>query len=101
MEKMKDCSRCKFCEKDYYYNDELGDEFPLYACEKGNDTVLDFECKDFEEYKPKPYKEKDTECDKCEYLSECKSKGNYIDCTTVNDKRSHILCSKENCKKRG
>lgn len=99
---MKDCSRCKFCEKDYYYDDELGEELVALYCEKEHDTDdLDFECKDFEEYKPKSYKEKDTECDKCKYLRECKSKGNCIDCTTVDDKRRHFLCSKENCRKIG
>lgn len=98
---MHDCSRCKHCDLDYIFDPEIGDEFPFYSCDKGHDTESDFECKDFKEYKPKPYKEKDTECDKCEYLSECKSKGNYIDCTTVDDKRRHFLCSKENCKKMG
>ena len=102
MEKMKDCSKCKFCEEDYCYDDELDEELLGYYCKKGHDTDdLDFKCKDFEEFKLKTYKEKDTECDKCEFLNECKSTGNYIDCTTVDDERSHVLCSKENCKKRG
>lgn len=98
---MRDCSRCKFCDMYYIFDTEVGDEFPFYHCDKDHDTEADEECKDFEKYKPKSYKEKDTECDKCEYLRECKSKGNCIDCTTVDDKRSHVLCSKENCKKRG
>ena len=96
---MRDCSRCKFCEKDYYYNDELEDEFPLYTCEKGNDTDLDFKCKDFEEFKPTPYVEKYTECDMCEHLSECKENGIYIDITTVNDTRKHFSCDKSKCLK--
>lgn len=50
MEKMKDCSICKFCNKDYIFDEETGEEFPLYSCEKENDTSLDFECKDFEEF---------------------------------------------------
>ena len=97
--KMRDCSRCEFCEKDYYYNDELEDEFPVYYCDKGHDTDLDFDCKDFKEYKPKPYVEKDTECDKCDFLQECKSIKNIIDCTTVNDTRSHYVGG-VHCRKR-
>ena len=98
---MRDCSRCKFCEKDYYYNDELEDEFPLYTCEKGNDTDLDFECKDFEEYKPKPYVEKYTECDMCEHLSNCKERGLFIETTTTHDITRHFLCNKSKCLKKG
>ena len=60
---MNDCSKCKFCDIDYIFDEDIGDEYPLYSCEKGNDTSLDFECDDFEEYKPKPYKEEDTRCD--------------------------------------
>lgn len=45
---MRDCSICEFCEKDYYYDDELGEELVALYCEKEHDTDdLDFECKDF------------------------------------------------------
>ena len=45
---MNDCSNCKYCDIDYIFDEETGDEYPLYNCNKGNDTSLDFECKDFE-----------------------------------------------------
>lgn len=96
---MKDCSKCKYGDVDYL-TDEDGEEYPFYTCEKGKDTDLDFECEEFKEYKPKRYVEKDTECDKCEHLKECKQ-NYYIDCTTVNDTRSHIMCDMRKCKKRG
>ena len=47
-----------------------------------------------------PYVEKDTECDKCEYLSEC-IHNEHIDCTTSQDTRSHVLCDMTRCKKKG
>ena len=56
-------------------DDETGEEYPLYTCQKGNDVSLDFKCEDFKEYKPKPYKEEDTECDKCYKKNECIEKG--------------------------
>ena len=47
-----------------------------------------------------PYVEEDTECDKCEYLSEC-IHNEHIDCTTFQDTRSHVLCDMTRCKKKG
>ena len=75
----------------------------LIKClKKGNDTSLDFECDDFEEYKPKPYKEEDTRCDNCEYLSKCMKECDYIDCTISQDTRKHIIVGNSYCyKKKG
>lgn len=38
-----------------------------------------------------PYVEKDTKCDKCEYLQECIDNGNVVDCRTFDDLRSHYI----------
>ena len=46
----KDCSICKYCDIDYIFDEEEGEEYPFYGCQKGNDTSLDYECKDFERY---------------------------------------------------
>lgn len=54
----RDCSVCKYCSVDYSFDEETGDEYPIYECTKGNDTDLDFECKDFKKYKPRKYVEK-------------------------------------------
>lgn len=35
--------------------------------------------------------EKDTKCDKCEYLQECIDEGEVIDCRTFEDTRSHYI----------
>ena len=99
---MNDCSKCKFCDIDYIFDEDIGDEYTLYSCKKGNDTSLDFECDDFEEYKSKPYKEEDTRCDNCEYLSKCMKECDYIDCTTSQDTRKHIIVGNSYCyKKKG
>lgn len=97
---MNDCSKCKFSEEDYIFDKEIGDEYPFYICSKGNDTDLDYECKDFKEYKPRKPKEKDTECDKCEYLETCIDNGDVIDCKIISDTRSHYICGRMGCIKR-
>lgn len=94
---MKDCSICKYCDEDFNFDEETGEEYPVYNCQKGNDTSLDCECKDFKKYKPRKYREKDTECDKCEYLKTCRDKGNVIDCKTISDTRSHYICGRTGC----
>nr|DAH24200.1 MAG TPA: hypothetical protein [Caudoviricetes sp.] len=94
---MNDCSKCKFSEEDFIFDEETGGEYPVYDCQKGNDTDLDYKCKDFKEYKPRKYREKDTECDKCEHLKTCLNKGNVIDCGTVFDTRSHYICGRTGC----
>ena len=94
---MNDCSKCKFSEEDYIFDEETGEEYPVYECQKGNDTSLDYECKDFKGYKPRKYREKDTECDKCEHLKTCRDKVNVIDCKTISDTRSHYICGRTGC----
>lgn len=42
---MNDCSKCKFSEEDYIFDEEIGEEYPFYICSKGNDTSLDYELK--------------------------------------------------------
>lgn len=39
----------------------------------------------------RPYIEKDTKCDKCEYLQECIVNGHVINCMTFMDKREHYI----------
>ena len=46
----KDCSICKYCDIDYDFDEEECDEYPIYICQKGNDTSLDYECNDFERF---------------------------------------------------
>ena len=46
----KDCSICKYCDIDYIFDEEEWEEYPFYGCQKGNDTSLDYECKDFERF---------------------------------------------------
>lgn len=53
-----------------------------------------------QEYEYVPYVEKDTECDKCEYLHECLNKGFLINVTIIEDVRSHYIGAlKAPCKK--
>lgn len=86
---MKDCSTCKYCDEDFYYNDETGEEYSVYNCQKGNDTSLDYKCKDFEQYKPQKYIEKYTKCDKCEYFKECQEY--LIETTDCLDENKHYI----------
>lgn len=38
-----------------------------------------------------PRIEKDTKCDKCEYLQECIDEGKVVDCRNFEDMRSHYI----------
>lgn len=95
---MSDCSKCKFCEEDYIFDEEDGEEYQFYICSKGNDTSLDFECKDFKEYKPRKSKEKDTKCDKCNLLDDCIANNLVIDCSEIGNTRQHYICGSNSCK---
>ena len=109
--RMKSCKKCKYSDLDYIFDNEIGEEYPIYTCKKGHNKLLNFdyvadrqevliqqeECADFEEYKPKPYKEEDTRCEKCEYLSKCMKECDYIDCTTSQDTRKHIIVGNSYC----
>lgn len=44
-----------------------------------------------------PYVEKDTKCDKCEYLQECIAEGKVIDCRNIEDTRSHYIKGLGSC----
>lgn len=94
------CYSCKFYDTDYEFDGE--DEYEIGICEAGHDEYLESEdeCPYFKKYRQRKYVEKDTECDKCEYLSECMENGGCIDCTNIRDTRTHVMCGMENCKKR-
>ena len=44
-----------------------------------------------------PYVEKDTKCDKCEYLQERIAEGKVIDCRNFEDTRSHYIKGLGSC----
>lgn len=94
------CYSCKFYDTDYEFDGE--DEYEIGICEAGHNEYLDSdeECPYYKRYRERKYVEEDTECDKCEYLSECMGNGEYIDCTTMEDTGIHVMCSMENCRKR-
>ena len=29
---MKDCSICKYCDEDFIFDEETGEEYPFYGC---------------------------------------------------------------------
>ena len=107
--KMKCCEKCKYSDLDCVFDDEIGEEYPIYTCKKGHNKLLNFdyiadrrevltqqeECADFEEYKPKSYKEEDTKCDKCKHLDDCKNKGMVLRSTTSYDTREHYVASRQ------
>lgn len=88
---MCSCEKCQFHDYDYIWDEKAGEEYPIYICEKGNDTDCDFEYKDFKEHKPKTYKEEDTECDKCKYRSKCEKDRMIVDIRSIMDARSHYI----------
>ena len=93
------CYNCEYYDTDYEFDGE--DEYEVDICEAGHSEYLDSdeECPYFKKCRQRKYVEKDTECDKCEYLSECMAKGEYIDCTELGDTRKHVMCAMDNCRK--
>ncbi len=85
----RDCSNCKHCDVDYVFDMELEDEYPVYTCDKGNDTSLDSKCRYFKRDRPWKYKEEDMECDRCKFLDDCDSA---VEVTLLTDTRPHYEC---------
>lgn len=87
------CEQCKFYDQDYVYDNEDFEEYGVEICEEDHDEYLDSdeECPFFKEFKEKPYVEKDTECDKCEFLHKCIEEGNVLESTTTEDMRQHYI----------
>lgn len=93
IKEVHNCKDCKFYDIDYEWDNETWDEVEIEKCQKSHELPLkdDFDCPDFEKYNPKPYVEKFTECDKCEYLEQCKSEGNVLNNTCVADNFAHYV----------
>lgn len=98
---MENCLICKYCDEEFGFDEEIGEEYSVYSCQKGNDISFDCVCEDFKKYKPRKYKEKNTECDICEYREKCAKYSSGIDCTTSGDTKKHIIYPQDKCVKRG
>ena len=85
------CCGCKFYDTDYEFNGE--DEYEIGICEAGHNEYLDSDedCPYFKKYRQRKYVEKDTDCDKCEFLDKCKDDGYVINCTSFEDSREHYM----------
>lgn len=93
---MYKCFTCKFCDIDYAFDEDIGEEYPICSCEKGNDTESEEECADYEKYIARKSKEPSYECDGCKYLFEC---DNTIECTESWNIRRHYEKGRGFCKK--
>lgn len=96
------CEKCKYFDEDYIFDEETGDEFPFFSCDKNHNDELndDCICPYFKKFKLARHVEQDTKCDKCEYLQECIYNGRVIDCKNLEDMRGHYiksLCSFAKC----
>lgn len=94
------CYKCKYLEEDDIWDEEQGEEYPIYSCEKKHDEVnSDCICSHFKEYHPGKYVERDTECDNCENRGICEEISDSIDCTNMGDTRNHVIFDKTHCTK--
>lgn len=96
------CENCRYYDVDYEWDDDYGEEIEIDVCRKGHeiDFALKNICPDFKEYKPRRYVERDTKCDKCEFLSECEENGYVLNRTVEMDNRQHFIPGMgANCKK--
>lgn len=87
------CENCKYYDVDYEWDDDYEEEIEVDVCRKGHeiDFVLKNICPDFKKCKPMKYIEKDTECDNCEFLKECKENGCVFNVLTGMDTREHFI----------
>ncbi len=37
---VKNCEKCKFFDEDYIFDDEIGEEYPIYDCKKNHNDFL-------------------------------------------------------------
>lgn len=97
---MNKCDDCKFCDQDYIFDEDEGEEYPLFTCEKGQDEYIssDEDCPFFVKYSLKKHVEEETKCDKCKFLKECILNGNVIDASELGDEQSHLVGALETCK---
>lgn len=94
----KQCENCKYYDIDYEWDDLSEDEVEIEKCIKGHDIFCGMECcEDFKKYKSKPYKEEFSECDTCEFLSNC---GNAIESTLREDTCRHFAKGNGYCQKK-
>lgn len=96
------CENCKYYDIDYEWDEDYDEEIEICSCRKGHeiDFALKNICPDFQKCKPMKYIEKDTECDNCEFLTECKENGYVFNISSVIDSREHFIPGlKLSCKK--
>lgn len=92
------CEDCKYYHIDYEWDDLAEDEVEAVTCQKGHGIPCDdIPCSDFKKYKPKPYKEEFSECDRCKYVTNCL---NVIESTTRHDTQRHFVKGKGYCQKK-
>ena len=86
------CAQCEFYDFDYEWDGE-DDEYEVDICLIHHDEYLesDVYCPYFKKFKPRPYVEQDTDCDKCEFLHKCIVEGNVLESTTTEDMRQHYI----------
>lgn len=86
------CAQCRFYDFDYEWDGE-DDEYEVDICLMHHDEYLESDeyCPFFKKFKPKPYVERNTDCDKCEFLHECIEEGNVLESTTTEDMRQHYI----------
>ncbi len=98
------CEKCQYYDFYYEWDDDYEEEIKIDICRNGHDIdfVLKNICQDFKKYSPRRYVERDTKCDKCEFLSDCMEHSEVINCTTELDSKQHyIIGFGSNCKKMG
>ncbi len=92
------CTNCKYYDIDYEWDDLGEDEIGIVTCIKGHEIPYGgTACSDFKKYNPKPYKEEFSECDSCQYVSNC---NNTIESTTKLDKQRHFVKGMGYCQRK-
>lgn len=85
----KQCYWCKFNDVDYEWDDDVGDERPIYSCQKDRPEFSDdnADCDAFKKYRPRKRREQSSKCDGCASVDVC----GCIESTEIGDTIRHYI----------
>lgn len=88
----RNCENCKYYNISYEWGDSMEAETSERCLRRHNVFLrLPIRCPHFKKCIPKPYVEKDTECDKCQYVQWCNENGYVLNNTTPECTREHFV----------
>ena len=85
----RQCYECKFCDIDYDWDEEFGDEYEILSCSENRPEVSDYsaDCDFFKNRRTRKRKEQSNKCDDCPNVEVC----GCIESTELGDTKRHYI----------